>query len=79
MDNPQWPLEGEKEKAAQALADLPEAVRKFYTAEYQIEGALPSGSFVGLACKVCRLWREFAHSEDCPVKDLEPKIIDITL
>ena len=65
-------IPGEKEKASAALAQVPESVRGFYTAHYNINAYDgPVGLFRGLACRVCNKWREYGHDPDCPVKQLE--------
>jgi rubrerythrin len=61
----------EEEKANKALSQLPEKVRGFYEAHYQVVGSLPEGTFVGLVCRVCNYWTEAGHEDDCPVKQLE--------
>jgi hypothetical protein len=49
---------------------LPEGADGFYSAEYQHIGGRP-GTFVGFACRMCKLWAENGHMPACPIEKLE--------
>ena len=57
-------------RAAKFMLDvLPEYARGFWSPQFQL--VPDTGKFMGLSCRVCDTWQEYAHDDDCPVAGLD--------
>lgn len=57
----------------EAIDLLPMSQKPFFGPQFQVIGSLAEGSFVGLACRSCGCWLEFAHESDCPAPALSER------
>lgn len=53
------------------LYKLPENLRIWYEPQFGAGVGNKYGQFLGLSCKVCRVWIQYTHDKNCPVSKIK--------
>jgi hypothetical protein len=61
--------ETERDKADEALSNLPPLLRMMFMPHFHLAGS-QVGTYAGLVCRMCEHWSDGQHADDCPLRGL---------